>query len=97
MRQRCNADGCFQKLTFSQIIRGECKCGQVFCKIHINYHVCNFDHKNNHQKKLTKELTLVKKTKFERIFYLQQKINTDQLGFRFCLNDNFFKSITYHQ
>lgn len=59
-KERCNAEGCKVKLTFTNCY--ECKCGFKFCSKHRlpESHVCNFDFKITNKLELENNMRCVK-------------------------------------
>lgn len=50
---------CNKKILYST----KCKCGDIYCLVHLTRHKCNFDYHNNHKRKLEQELVKVVKQK----------------------------------
>ena len=49
---------CHKRLTVATVLTNHCRCGQLFCNVHIpsNVHLCTYDYKQMEQNRLEHSL-----------------------------------------
>lgn len=71
MMQRCNTETC-RKKTYSIM---KCRCGHIYCGIHLGDHSCPHDYRSEHQESLNKQNPKVVASK---VIHLEGEYNTPQ-------------------
>ncbi len=62
---KCGSKNCNKTIALS--LQYSCKCGLMYCRIHVNCHDCSYDYKLEQKNKLEKELEKVISNKIDKI------------------------------
>jgi hypothetical protein len=67
-KKRCNVKNCNKKLSIAELQIGLCKCNKVYCSKHriFSNHDCDYNYKQENEKKLKEENPEIKFDKFNK-------------------------------